>query len=211
MDNLNTNLINLIASFKKTGQSDEVIKQSMWQLGMIPEVVEAHLDYFNKHAAQINKDINIVKETKDMKLTLEKLHTQSKKTIAVLEEMKSDNSLGFSASSAQKIIENALAQLQITKDDETVMEEKIKAGYKIDDTLVNPVLKYTVAEGLYKSLVQFDWIQPVSDFRNLIAESFVADKWSYVAANFANSLAGQSSNPSYAHLYESLVDVLIHE
>ena len=211
MDNLNTNLINLIASFKKTGQSDEVIKQSMWQLGMIPEVVEAHLDYFNKHAAQINKDINIVKETKDMKLTLEKLHTQSKKTIAVLEEMKSDNSLGFSASSAQKIIENALAQLQITKDDETVMEEKIKAGYKIDDTLVNPVLKYTVAEGLYKSLVQFDWIQPVSDFRNLIAESFVADKWSYVAANFANSLAGQSSNPSYAHLYESLVDVLIDE
>ena len=76
------------------------------------------------------------------------MHTQSKKTIAVLEEMKSDNSLGFSASSAQKIIENALAQLQITKDDETVMEEKIKAGYKIDDTLVNPVLKYTVAEGL---------------------------------------------------------------
>ena len=211
MDNLNTNLINLIASFKKTGQSDEVIKQSLWQLGMIPEVVESHLDYYNKHTAQINKDINIVKENKDMKLTLEKLHTQSKKTIAALEEMKSDNGLGFSASSAQKIIENALAQLQITKDDETVMEEKIKAGYKVDDTLVNPVVKYTVAENLYKSLAQFDWIMPVSDFRNVIAESFVADKWSYVAANFANSIAGQTSNPSYANLYESLVDTLIDE
>lgn len=210
-NNLNTNLINLIASFKKTGQSDEVIKQSMWQLGMIPEVVEAHLDYYNKHTAQINKDINIVKETKDMKLTLEKLHTQSKKTIAALEEMKSDNSLGFSASSAQQVIENALAQLQITKDDETVMEEKIKAGYKIDDTLVNPVLKYTVAENLYKSLAQYDWIMPVSDLRNMIAESFVADKWSYVAANFASSLAGQSSHPSYANLYEGLVDTLIDE
>ena len=211
MDNLNTNLINLIASFKKTGQSDEVIKQSLWQLGMIPEMVESHLDYYNKHTAQINKDINIVKETKDMKLTLEKLHTQSEKTIAALEEMKSDNSLGFSASSAQKIIENALAQLQITKDDKTVMEEKIKAGYKIDDTLVNPVLKYTVTESLYSALTQYDWLQPVADFRCMIAESFVADKWSYVAANFANSLAGQSSNPSYAHLYEGLVDVLIDE
>ena len=131
MDNLNQNLINLIASYKKTGQSDEVIKQSLWQLGMIPEMVESHLDYYNKHTAQINKDINIVKETKDMKLPLEKLHTQSKKTIAALEEMKSDNSLGFSASSAQQIIESALAQLQITKDDETVMEEKIKA--KLDE------------------------------------------------------------------------------
>ena len=56
MDNLNTNLINLIASFKKTGQSDEVIKQSLWQLGMIPEVVESHLDYYNKNAAKIDKD-----------------------------------------------------------------------------------------------------------------------------------------------------------
>ena len=61
MDNLNQNLINLIASYKKTGQSDEVIKQSLWQLGMIPEMVESHLDYYNKHTAQINKDINIVK------------------------------------------------------------------------------------------------------------------------------------------------------
>jgi len=211
MDNINQNLINLIASYKKTGQSDEVIKQCMWQLGMIPEVVEAHLDYFNKHAAQINKDINIVKESKDMKLTLEKLHIQSEKTIAALEEMKSDNSLGFSASSAQKIIESAMAQLQITKDDQVVLDEKIKAGYKIDDTLVNPVLKYTVAESLYVALAQYDWIMPVSDFRNMIAESFVADKWSYVTAKFANSLAGQSSNPSYANLYESLVDVLIDE
>lgn len=211
MDNLNTNLINLIASYKKTGQSDEVIKQSLWQLGMIPEMVESHLDYYNKHTAQINKDINIVKENKDMKLTLEKLHTQSEKTIAALEEMKSDNSLGFSASSAQKIIENALSQLQITKDDQIVMEEKIKAGYKIDDTLVNPVVKYTVAEGLYTALTQYDWLMPVSDLRNMIAESFVADKWSYVAANFATAIAGQTSNSSYANLYEGLVNSLIDE
>ena len=134
MDNINTNLINLIASYKKTGQSDEVIKQCLWQLGMIPEIVESHLDYYNKHTGQINKDINIVKENKDMKLTIKKLHVQSEKTLAALEEMKSDNSLGFSASSAQKIIENALASLQISKDDQTVMEEKIKAGYEINDT-----------------------------------------------------------------------------
>ena len=211
MDNLNTNLINLIASFKKTGQSDEVIKQSLWQLGMIPEMVESHLDYYNKHTAQINKDINIVKENKDMKLTLEKLHVQSERTIAALEEMKSDNSIGFSASSAKSIIESAMANLQIAKDDKTVMEEKIKAGYKIDDTLVNPVLKYTVTESLYTALAQYDWIQPVADFRKMIEESFVADKWSYVAAKFATSISGQTSNASYANLYEGLVDVLIDE
>ena len=211
MDNMNTNLINLIASFKKTGQSDEVIKQSLWQLGMIPEMIESHLDYYNKHTAQINKDINIVKENKDMKLTLEKLHVQSQKALSALEEMKSDNSLAFSASTAQKIIENALAQLQITKDDQTVMDEKIKAGYTIDDTLVNPVVKYNVAEGLYTSLTQFDWLMPVADFRSVIEESFVADKWSYIAANFARNLSSQSSNSAYAGLYESLVNCLIDE
>ena len=166
---MNKNMLNLIASFKKTGQSDEVIKQSLWQLGMIPEMIETHLDYFNKHTAQINKDINIVKENKDMKLTLKKLHVQSTKALAALEEMKSDNSLGFSASTAQKIIENAMMQLQISNDDKTVMEEKIKAGYEINETLVNPVLKYSVAESLYKNLAQFDWIMPVANFRKMIA------------------------------------------
>ena len=125
MDNINTNLINLIASFKKTGQSDDVIKQSLWQLGMIPEMIESHLDYYNKHTAQINKDINIVKEN-NMKLTLEKMHVQSEKAISALEEMKSDNSLGFSASNAQRIIETGMAKLQITKDDKTVMYHQIK-------------------------------------------------------------------------------------
>lgn len=210
MDNINTNLINLIASFKKTGQSDDVIKQSLWQLGMIPEMIESHLDYYNKHTAQINKDINIVKEN-NMKLTLEKMHVQSEKAISALEEMKSDNSLGFSASNAQRIIETGMAKLQITKDDKTVMDEKIKAGYKIDDTLVNPVVKYSVAESLYSALTQYDWLMPVSDFRKMIEESFVDDKWSYVTANFANSLSSQSSNAAYANLYEGLVDVLIDE
>lgn len=212
MDNtINTNLINLIASYKKTGQSDDVIKQSLWQLGMIPEMVEYHLDYYNKHTAQINKDINIVKETKDMKLTLEKLHVQSEKAIAALEEMKSENSLGFSALSAQKIIESGMAQLQITNDDKTVMEEKIKAGYKIDEYLVNPVVKYIVAENLHRELSQYDWLMPVANFRNVIAESFVADKWSYVAAKLANGIASQTSNAAYAELYESLLDTLIDE
>ena len=71
---MNKNMLNLIASFKKTGQSDEVIKQSLWQLGMIPEMIESHLDYFNKHTAQINKDINIVKENKDMKFPQINIH-----------------------------------------------------------------------------------------------------------------------------------------
>lgn len=211
MDNLNTNMLNLIASYKKTGQSDEVIKQSLWQLGMIPEVVEYHLDYYNKNTAKINKDTNIVKENKDMKLTLVKLNENAQKTISALEEMKSDNSLGFSASAAQKIVENCMAQLQITKDDEMVMQEKIKAGYEIDETLVNPVLKYTVAESMYQSLTQYDWLMPVADLRKMISESFVGDKWSYVSAKFANSLASKSGNQAFGNLYESLVNVLIDE
>lgn len=104
-----------------------------------------------------------------------------------------------------------MAQLQITKDDEMVLQEKIKAGYKIDDTLVNPVIKYNVAESMYNALTQYDWLMPVSDLRKMLAESFVADKWSYVSAKFAKSISTQTSNPAFDSLYESLVDTLIDE
>ena len=211
MENINTNLINLIASYKKTGQSDEVISQSLWQLGFIPNMIASHIDYFNKHTSTINKNTNIVKEHKDMKLTLENLHVNASKTISALEEMKSDNSLGFSASVAKNIIENHMANLQITKDDEVVLQEKIKMGYKIDDTLVNPVLKYTVAENLHAALTQYDWLKPVSDFRSMLAESFEGDKWGYIASRFARSLSKQSSNDAFANLYENVVGVLIDE
>ena len=99
----------------------------------------------------------------------------------------------------------------INKDDEMVLQEKIKMGYKIDDTLVNPVVKYAVAESMHAALVEYDWLQPVSDLRSVIAESFIGDKWSYVTAKFANSLSGKTENLAYDNLYESLVNVLIDE
>ena len=209
--NVNTNLYNLIGSYKKTGQSDDVIRQSLWQLGFIPELVESHLEYYNKQNPTTDNKNNKVNENKGMKLTLETLHTCANKTISSLEEMKSDNSLGFSATAAKSIIENCMSNLQITKDDEVVLQEKIKMGYKIDDSLVNPVLKYSVAENLYNSLTQYDWLKPVSDLRNMISESFVGDKWSYIASNFAKSLTRQGNNEAFANLYESIVNTLIDE
>ena len=208
---MNTNMLNLIASYKKTGQSNEVIKQSLWQMGMIPEVIDSHLEYFDKHASAINKENNIVKENKDMKLTLKKLHMCADKVITILESMKDDRTFGYSANTAKMIIENCMKQLMINKDDEMVLQEKIKMGYEINDTLVNPVMKYTVAENMHAALVEYDWLQPVSDLRAVVAESFVGDKWSYVTAKFANSLAGKCDNQAYENLYESLVGVLIDE
>ena len=102
--NVNTNLYNLIGSYKKTGQSDDVIRQSLWQLGFIPELVESHLEYYNKQNPTTDNKNNKVNENKGMKLTLETLHTCANKTISSLEEMKSDNSLGLSATAAKSII-----------------------------------------------------------------------------------------------------------
>lgn len=206
MNDMNKNLINLITSYKKTGQSDEVIKQSLCQMGMIPELIESHLDYVNKHSSVDEKNIN---KNNYLKLTLENLHVSASKAISALEEMKSDNSFGFSATAAKSIIENCLSNLQITKDDAVVMEEKIKMGYKIDDTLVNPVLKYGVAEALHTSLSQYDWLQPVADLRHMLKESFESDRWGYISAQFAKSLASQSGNDAFANLYESVLDVMV--
>ena len=215
MDNMNRNMLNLIASFKKTGQSDDVIKQSLWQMGMIPDVIDSHLEYYNKHTADCNRPYNvgpIVKENNNnMELTLENLYKSTLKAIDALKEMRNDDKLGFSSATAQSIIENNLSKLNISNDNEVILQECIKAGKEIEDTLVNPVLKYAVAEGLFYNLTQYDWIMPVSDLRKSIFETFEGDKWGYVAAKFARKIAKETSNKAFETLYESLIDTLIDE
>lgn len=215
MDNMNRNMLNLIASFKKTGQSDDVIKQSLWQMGMIPDVIDSHLEYYNKHTADCNRPYNvgpIVKENKNnMELTLENLYKSTSKAIEALKEMRNDDKLGFSAATAQSIIENNLSKLNISNDNEVILQECIKAGKEIEDTLVNPVLKYAVAESLFYNLTQYDWIMPVSDLRKSIFETFEGDKWGYVAAKFAKEISKETGNKAFETLYESLIDTLIDE
>lgn len=212
---LNQNLLNLIDSFKKTGQSDDVIKQSLWQLGMIPEVVDYNLDYYNKHQtdATYKQYVGpIVKENyNNMKLTLENLYKSTMKAVNALKEMKNDDKLGFSASAAQSIIENNLSKLNISNDNQIVLQECINSGKNIEDTLVNPLLKYAVAESMYNDLTQYDWIMPVSDLRKSLFETFGSDRWSYVAAKFARRISNKTGNKAFENLYESLIDTLINE
>lgn len=215
MDNVNKNMLNLIASFKKTGQSDDVIRQSLWQLGMIPEVVEAHLNYYNDHqaSAEYKHYVGpIAKENiSNMKLTLENLYKSTMKAVDALKEMRNDDKLGFSAATAQSIIERALSKLNISDDNKMVLDECIKSGMEIEDTIVNPVLKYSVAENMFYELTQYDWIMPVADLRKSIYETFGGDKWGYVAAKFAKNLAKDTSNGAFENLYESVINTMIDE
>lgn len=214
MSNLNKNLINLIASFKKTGQSDDVIRQSLWQMGMIPELVEAHLEYYNSHSSQAYKPYvgpTSKENISNMKLTLENLYKSTMKAIDALKEMRNDDKLGFSAASAQSIVENCLSKLNISNDNEIILQECIKSGKEVEDTLVNPVLKYAVAENMFYNLTQYDWIMPVADLRKTILETFEGDKWGYVAAKFARKIAKETGNKAFENLYESLIDTLIGE
>jgi len=214
MDNLNKNMLNLIASFKKTGQSDEVIKQSLWQMGMIPELIDSHIDYYNSHQSDVYKPYvgPIVKENNNnMELTLENLYKSTLKAIDALKEMRNDDKFGFSAATAQSIIEHNLSKLNISNDNEVILKECIKEGKEIEDTLVNPILKYSVAENMFYDLTQYDWIMPVSDLRKSLFETFSGDKWGYVTAKFAKKIAKDTSNKAFENLYDSLIDTLIDE
>lgn len=187
LENVNQNILNLIGAYKKTGQSDEVIKQCLFQLGAITEVVEAHLEYFNKN--------NKLKENNNMNLTLLRLCEQVSNTVDVLTGMRNDNRLGYSAYSAQGIIEQCMKQLPDAAGD--VIEEK-----------VNPVLKYTVAEGMYNALNAYDFLAPVHELRSVIAESFEADKWKYVAAKVANNVSTRTATPAFRTLYEGIANAM---
>jgi hypothetical protein len=89
--------------------------------------------------------------------------------------MRNDDKFGFSAATAQSIIENNLSKLNISNDNEVILKECIKEGKEIEDTLVNPILKYSVAENMFYDLTQYDWLMPVLDLRKSLFETFSGD------------------------------------
>ena len=82
---LDQNVLNLIVAFKKTGQSDEVIKQSLFTNGCLPGVVDFHLDYYNKNFGK-----NIKENKNNMKLTLINLYENIEDSLERLHRMSND-------------------------------------------------------------------------------------------------------------------------
>jgi hypothetical protein len=201
---LDQNVLNLIAAFKKTGQSDEVIKQSLFTNGCLPEVVDFHLDYYNKNFGK-----NIKENKNNMKLTLIDLYENIEDSLERLHRMSNDQRFGYSAKLAGRILENAVDMLSISKTDADVMKAQKQAGKEVDESIVNPILKYRVAENLYSALQPYTNIVAVEELTNKLVESFRDDKWSYVASSVAESIATKTQNAAYAKLYEGIKNLLI--
>lgn len=113
----------------------------------------------------------------------------------------------YSAMSSFSIIENAIKQFPA---EVAIMIGRKNAGLPVDESKLNPAIKYMIAENVYKSL-NGSFLVPVKTLCSYIQSTMETDKWGYVGAQVMESCAKKSSNNMYAALYEQMNSVLLND
>ena len=226
--NMNNNLLRLIYSQKKCGLSDSQILTILLGMGIIPEVAESHIKYYN----EITKDggdpmqlpdlapytgfqvapvenINKTNEKYNMKnFNLVQLYENLSQTAKDLHELATvKTNASYSAVSAYSIIESALTQFP---GEVNLMIGRKNAGLPVHEEKLNPSIKYLIAESVYNMLHE-SFLTPVKTLCAYIASTMEDDKWGYVGAKMMQECARKSSNNMYAALYEELQKALLSE
>ena len=119
----------------------------------------------------------------------------------------SKDNASYSAMSSFSIIENAIKQFPA---EVSIMIGRKNAGLPVDESKLNPALKYMIAENVYNSL-NGSFLVPVKTLCSYIQSTMETDKWGYVGAQVMESCAKKSSNNMYAALYNQINDVLLKD
>lgn len=119
----------------------------------------------------------------------------------------SNDSASYSAMSSYAIVENAIKQFP---SEVAVMIGRKNAGIPIDESKLNPAIKYSIAENVYNSL-NGSFLVPVKTLCAYIKSTMEIDKWGYVGAKVMESCAKKMSNNMYADLYKQVNDVLLND
>lgn len=225
---MNNNLLRLIYSQKKCGLSDSQILTVLLGMGIIPEVAESHIKYYN----EITKDggdpmqlpdlapytgfqvapvenINKTNEKHNMRnFNLVQLYENLSQTAKDLHELATvKTNASYSAVSAYSIIENALTQFP---GEVNLMIGRKNAGLPVNEEKLNPSIKYFIAERVYNMLRE-SFLTPVKTLCAYIASTMEDDKWGYVGAKMMQECARKSSNNMYAALYEEIQKAMFSE
>lgn len=225
---MNNNLLRLIYSQKKCELSDEQILSVLLGMGIIPEVAESHLEYYNKMVADgvdpmtlpdlalytgfqvpLKNNINKTNENTNMrKFNLIQLYenlAQAAKDLHELSGLKANAS--YSAISEYSIVESALAQFPV---EVNVLIGRKNAGLPVDESKLNPAVKYNIAESVYNTLNN-SFLVPTQTLCSYIKSTMEDDKWGYVGAKMMNECSKKSANNMYAALYEQVQNAMLSD
>ena len=145
------------------------IPQTMAEVG-ISKYLENHKD-----KSDIYTENNNQKNHNKMNFTLTDLYENVMESINGLKAMDNDNSrVSYSVKESLTILEEATKAfpMKLKNADLSQISEEI-------ENATNPNLKFQIARNLYGKLAQSTWLQPVSELREYIMESYNSAKWSY--------------------------------
>lgn len=225
---MNTNIVRLIDAYVGTGNDIEWVRAVLYRLGMIPEEIEAGIEYWKKNHASNNpqqledrigkdwaegglcrtNDKNNISEHKFMKNNFSLLELWNRCATAreKLNEMVSENGkLGYTALIARDLLENAMCMFP---SETQTMSARAVAGFEVNESKVNPSAKYRIAKVIVERLGD-QWLDCCKELCNYISESMKKDKWGYVAAQVMEVCeAKMNREKMYVGLYERLEKAL---
>jgi hypothetical protein len=126
-----------------------------------------------KEQSDIYTENNNQKNHNKMKFTLTDLYENVMDSINGLKAMDNDNSrVSYSVKESLTVLEEALTAfpMKLKNADLTAISEELENS-------VSPDLKFSIARNLYTKLAQSTWLNPISELREYIMESYNNSKW----------------------------------
>ena len=126
-----------------------------------------------KEQSDIYTENNNQKNHNKMKFTLTDLYENVMDSINGLKAMDNDNSrVSYSVKESLTILEEAITAfpMKLKNADLTAISEELENS-------VSPDLKFKIARNLYTKLAQSTWLNPISELREYIMESYNNSKW----------------------------------
>ena len=129
----------------------------------------------NKDQSDIYTENNNQKNHNKMNFTLTDLYENVMDSINGLKAMDNDNSrVSYSVKESLTILEEAITAfpMKLKNADLALISEEIEKS-------TNPNLKFKIARELYTKLSQSTWLNPISELREYIMESYNNAKWEF--------------------------------
>jgi len=170
------------------------IPQTMAEVG-IAKYLENHKD-----KSDIYTENNNQKNHNKMNFTLTDLYENVMESINGLKTMDNDNSrVSYSVKESLTILEEAITAfpMKLKNADLSQISEEIENS-------TNPNLKFKIARNLYTKLAQSTWLQPISELREYIMESYNNTKWQFRISESIERTENQKGK-----LIESLTNDLV--
>tara|TARA_Y100000385_G_scaffold19874_1_gene19707 strand:+ start:9897 stop:11780 length:1884 start_codon:yes stop_codon:yes gene_type:complete len=157
------------------------IPQQMAMSG-IAQYRQMHKDKSNIYTENTNQ-----KNQNKMNFTLTDLYEKVMESINGLKAMDNDNSrVSYSVKESLTVLEEAITAfpMKLKNADLSLVSEEIEKA-------ANPNLKFKIARDLYSRLSQNTWLNPISELREYIMESYNNSKWHFRISESIERTASQ--------------------